>query len=100
MLWNLDMTFPDVERAHHLKAKQTKKVLNPFEAVAKRKQKGQDLQFISTGRSQSHTETRASGLLCSSGRYQCQYGGKESMHGTCSASGADAFLVNHCLCLF
>jgi hypothetical protein len=36
MLWNLEMTFPDVERAHHLKAKQTKKGLNPFDAVAKR----------------------------------------------------------------
>jgi hypothetical protein len=30
------MTFPDVERAHHLKAKQTKKGLNPLHAVAKR----------------------------------------------------------------
>ncbi len=39
MLWNLDMIFPDAERAHHLKAKQTKKVLNPFEAVAKRNKK-------------------------------------------------------------
>ncbi len=36
MLWNQDMTFPDAERVHHLKAKQTKKALNPFEAVAKR----------------------------------------------------------------
>ncbi len=36
MLWNLDMIFPDAERVHHLKAKQTKKVLNPFEAVAER----------------------------------------------------------------
>ena len=25
MLWNLDMIFPDAERAHHLKAKQTRK---------------------------------------------------------------------------
>ncbi len=33
------MTFPDVERAHHLKAKQTKKGLNPFDAVAKRNKK-------------------------------------------------------------
>ncbi len=30
------MIFPYAERAHHLKAKQTKKALNPFEAVAKR----------------------------------------------------------------
>ena len=37
MLWNQDMTFPDTVRAHHLKAKETKKVLNPYEAVAKRK---------------------------------------------------------------
>ncbi len=36
-------------------------------------------------------ETRASDLLCSSGRKRCQYGGKESMHGTCSASGAISF---------
>ena len=36
MLWNQDMKFSDAERAHHLKAKQTKKALNPFEAVAKR----------------------------------------------------------------
>jgi hypothetical protein len=36
MLWNQDMKFPDAERLHHLKAKQTKKALNPFEAVAKR----------------------------------------------------------------
>ncbi len=39
MLWNLDMIFPNAERAPHLKAKQTKKVLNPFEAVAKRNKK-------------------------------------------------------------
>jgi hypothetical protein len=39
MLWNLDMIFPDAERAHHLKVKQTKKVLNSFEAVAKRNKK-------------------------------------------------------------
>ncbi len=39
MLWNLEMTFPDVERAHHLKAKQTKKGPNPFDAVAKRNKK-------------------------------------------------------------
>ena len=37
MLWNQDMTFPDTVRAHPLKAKETKKVLNPFDAVAKRK---------------------------------------------------------------
>jgi len=37
MLWNQDMTFPDTVRAHPLKAKEPKKVLNPFEAVAKRK---------------------------------------------------------------
>jgi hypothetical protein len=42
MLWNQDMTFPDAVRAHHLKAKQTKKVLNPFEAVAKRKKQDKD----------------------------------------------------------
>ncbi len=36
MLWNQDMKFPDAERVYHLKAKQTKKALNPFEAVAKR----------------------------------------------------------------
>ncbi len=36
MLWNQNMIFPDAECAHHLKAKQTKKALNPFEAVAKR----------------------------------------------------------------
>ena len=29
------MIFPYAERAHHLKAKLTKKTLNPFEAVAK-----------------------------------------------------------------
>ncbi len=83
MLWNLDMIFPDAERVHHLKAKQKKKLLNPFDAV--------DLQFIGSGRSQSHMDTRASDLLCSSGRKWCQYGGKESMHGTCSPSGAIAF---------
>ena len=36
MLWNQDMTFPDTVRAHPLKAKEAKKKLNPFEAVAKR----------------------------------------------------------------
>ena len=36
MLWNQDMTFPDTVRAHPLKAKEAKKTLNPFEAVAKR----------------------------------------------------------------
>ncbi len=41
----------------------------------------------------------AAGLLCSSGRQRCQYGGKESLHGTCSAPGANAFLVNHSICL-
>ncbi len=39
MLWNPEMTFPDVERAHLRKAKQTKKGLNPFDAVAKRNKK-------------------------------------------------------------
>ncbi len=39
MLWNLEMTFPDVERAHLLKAKQTKKGPNPFDAVVKRNKK-------------------------------------------------------------
>jgi hypothetical protein len=39
MLWNPEMTFPDVERAHLLKAKQTKKGSNPIEAVAKRNKK-------------------------------------------------------------
>ncbi len=33
------MTFPDVERAHLLKAKQTKKASNPFDAVATRNKK-------------------------------------------------------------
>ncbi len=42
MLWNLDMIFPDAERVHHLMAKQTKKVLNPFEAVAKRNKLDKD----------------------------------------------------------
>jgi hypothetical protein len=42
MLWNQDMEFPDAERVHHLKAKQTKKSLNPFEAVAKRHKMGKD----------------------------------------------------------
>jgi hypothetical protein len=42
MLWNQDMKFPDAERAHHLKAKQTKKALNPFEAVAKRHKQDKD----------------------------------------------------------
>jgi hypothetical protein len=36
------MKFPDAERAHHLKAKQTKKSLNPFEAVAKRNKLDKD----------------------------------------------------------
>ncbi len=36
------MKFPDTERAHHLKAKLTKKSLNPFEAVAKRKHLDKD----------------------------------------------------------
>ncbi len=39
MLWNPEMTFPDVERTHLLKAKQTKKASNPFDAVAKRNRK-------------------------------------------------------------
>jgi hypothetical protein len=39
MLWNQDMTFLDVEHAHQLKAKQTKKASNPFNAVAKRNKK-------------------------------------------------------------
>jgi hypothetical protein len=41
MLWNPEMTFPDVERAHLrlLKAKQTKKASNPFDAVATRHKK-------------------------------------------------------------
>ncbi len=39
MLWNPGMTFRDVERAHQLKAKQTKKASNPFDAVAKRNKK-------------------------------------------------------------
>ncbi len=34
-----DTTFPDVERAHQLKAKQTKKASNQFDAVAKRNKK-------------------------------------------------------------
>ncbi len=42
MLWNHDMKFPDAERAHHLKAKLTKKALNPFEAVAKRHKQDKD----------------------------------------------------------
>ncbi len=42
MLWNEDMKFPDTERAHHLKAKLTKKSLSPFEAVAKRKHLDKD----------------------------------------------------------
>ncbi len=37
MLWNQDMNFPDAVRARPLKAKQNRKALNPFEAVAKRK---------------------------------------------------------------
>jgi hypothetical protein len=39
MLLNPEITFPNVERAHLLKAKQTKKSSNPFDAVAKRNRK-------------------------------------------------------------
>jgi hypothetical protein len=48
MLWNQDMKFPDAERVHHLKAKQTKKALNPFEAVAKRHKLDKDKIFASS----------------------------------------------------
>ncbi len=40
MHWNEDMKFPDTERAHPLKAKEAKKSLKSFEAVAKRKASG------------------------------------------------------------
>jgi hypothetical protein len=48
MLWNQDMKFPDTERAHHLKAKQTKKSLNLFEAVAKRNKVDKDKISVSS----------------------------------------------------
>ena len=48
MLWNQNMKFPDTERAHHLKAKQTKKSLNPFEAVAKRNKLDKDKISVSS----------------------------------------------------
>ncbi len=61
MLWNLKMTFPDVERAHLLNAKQTKKGSNPFDAVAKRNKKEKIAELSAQ---EDHMETRASGLLC------------------------------------
>jgi hypothetical protein len=82
----------------NVEAKQTKKASNPFDAVAKRNKKEKIAQ-PSAQDDPNHMETRGSGRLCSSGRQQCQHGGKESQHGTCSASGANAFLVNHSICI-
>ncbi len=44
MLWNPKLNFPDVTRAEQLKAKETKKAVAPFDAVARRKKKEKEEQ--------------------------------------------------------
>jgi hypothetical protein len=70
MLWNLDVKLLDVYRAEQLKAKVTKKASNSLQLLQREKQRKRSIS-PQQRTIPKHTETRASFILCSSGRQRC-----------------------------